>query len=359
VYASRFPEAMAMDSHDPASVWSITESEFPEDGSPEDQLRFALRYAILAPSSHNSQPWRFRIRGTAVELLADYDRALPVVDPLDRELIISCGAALFNLRTALNYFRCVAETHPFPQQHRPNILARVTLDLARMGERGWPELFRAIPRRITDRGRYMPDPVAEKTQVALSEAARVEGAWLCAFTEKAAKEEVAALIADADRTQFEDPLFRAELARWLHSSRDKDGLPAYSRGAQELLGLGRAATAFLVRTFDLGNGVAARDRQLATGSPLLVCLGTARDTALDWLRAGQALQRVLLTAAHHGYNASFLNQPIEVGSLRPALNALTQHDGYPQIILRIGRGNATHHTPRRGVDEVLVDDLRF
>ena len=349
-----------MDSHDPASVWNIPESEFPEDGSAEDQLKFALRYAILAPSSHNSQPWRFRIQGASVELLADYDRALPVVDPLDRELIISCGAALFNLRTALNYFRCVAQTHPFPQHHRPHLLARVTLDLARrMEERSWSELFRAIRARITDRGRYAPDPVPERTQAALREAAHVEGAWLCTFAEDVDKAKAAALIAEADRMQFENPAFRSELASWLHSSREKDGLPAYARGAQELLGFGNVAAAFLVRTFDLGNGVAARDRQLASGSPLLVCLGTTRDTALDWLRAGQALQRVLLTAAHQGYSASFLNQPIEVAALRPSLNELTRHEGYPQIILRIGRGSATQHTRRRTVDEVLTNDARL
>ncbi|MGQ0524781.1 MAG: Acg family FMN-binding oxidoreductase [Betaproteobacteria bacterium] len=349
---------MAQD-NEPSAVWTVPEAEYPERGSPEQQLKFLLRYAILAPSSHNSQPWRFRIRDCSVELLADYDRALPVADPLDRELIISCGAALFNLRTALNHFGCVASTHPCPEHHRPDLLARINLDLARIHEGGWPELFRAIPARITDRGQFAPESVPPALQDALCEAAHVEGVWLRIFSTDAEKEKVGALIAEADRLQFDDPAFRRELASWLHSSREKDGLPAYSRGAQELMGLGSAATAFLVRTFDLGNGVAARDRQLATGSPLLACLGTTRDTTLDWLSAGQALQRVLLTAAHHGYSASFLNQPVEVAALRPALATVTGHDGFPQIVLRIGRGSATRHTPRRSVDEVLVSDPRL
>lgn len=348
---------MAQD-NEPSAVWTVPEAEYPERGSPEQRLKFLLRYAILAPSSHNSQPWRFRIRGSSAELLADYDRALPVTDPLDRELIISCGAALFNLRTALNHFGCVAETRPFPEHHRPDMLARINLDQARIQESGWSELFRAIPRRITDRGQFAPGTVPLTLQDALREAAHVEGVWLRTFSTDAEKEKAGALIAEADRLQFDDPAFRRELASWLHSSRQKDGLPAYSRGAQELMGVGNATAAFLVRTFDLGNGVAARDRQLAVGSPLLACLGTTRDTALDWLSAGQALQRVLLTATHHGYNASFLNQPVEVAALRPALATLMGHDGYPQIVLRIGRGSATRHTPRRGVEEVLVNDPR-
>jgi nitroreductase len=346
---------MAQD-NEPSALWTVPEAEYPERGSPEQQLKFLLRYAILAPSSHNSQPWRFRVRGLSVELIADYDRSLPVADPLDRELIISCGAALFNLRTALNHFGCVASSHPFPEHHRPDVLARINLDLARIQESGWSELFRAIPKRITDRGQFAPGTVSPALQEALREAAHVEGVWLHTFSTDEEKEKVGALIAEADRLQFDDPAFRRELAGWLHSSREKDGLPAYSRGAQELMGLGSAAAAFLVRTFDLGNGVAARDRQLATGSPLLACLGTTRDTTLDWLSVGQALQRVLLTATHHGYNASFLNQPVEVAALRPALATLTRYDGFPQIVLRIGRGSATRHTPRRGVHEVLISD---
>jgi hypothetical protein len=97
---------------------------------------------------------------------------------------------------------------------------------------------------------------------------------------------------------------------------------------------------------------------VAIGSPLLACLGTARDTVLDWLNAGQALQRVLLTLTAHGYHASFLNQPLEVPPLRPAVAALAEHTGHPQIILRIGRGGSAPRTPRRAVEQVLVADDR-
>jgi len=347
-----------MNPHDPLSAWNISEAEFPRNDTPEQQLKFLLRYAILAPSSHNSQPWRFRVRGTMVELLPDYERSLPIADPQDRELIISCGAALFNLRTAMNYFGCAYEARPFPDPGQPEVLARITLDPKGSQESVWSELFRAITRRVTDRGPFSPGRIPADREEALREAAHIEGAWLTTFSSDRSKETVGYLIAKADRIQFANAAFRRELAGWLHSPRQDDGLPAYAKGARELLGFTTPAIAFVVRTFDVGNGVAARDRELATGSPLLACLGTARDTALDWLTAGQALQRVLLAASANGYHASFLNQPIEVANLRPALGSLTELKGYPQILLRIGRGGQVRHTPRRPAENVLVTDAR-
>jgi hypothetical protein len=84
--------------------WKVSEGEFPKSGDAEEKLLFLLTYAVLAPSGHNTQPWRFRVRANEVELYADRTRGLPVVDPEDRTLIISCGAALFYLRVAIRHF---------------------------------------------------------------------------------------------------------------------------------------------------------------------------------------------------------------------------------------------------------------
>ncbi len=105
--------------------WQTSEGAFPKAGASSEKLRFLLNYAVLAPSSHNTQPWLFRIVGDGVELYADRTRALPVVDPNDRELIMSCGAALFNLRIALRHFGYEAPMQTFPDATKPDLLARV------------------------------------------------------------------------------------------------------------------------------------------------------------------------------------------------------------------------------------------
>lgn len=345
-----------MSKRDFLAAWQVAEEAFPRTGTPQEQLRFLVNYAILAPSSHNSQPWKFRVAGNTLELYADRTRSLRVVDPGDRELLISCGAALFNLRTAMYHFGCVGNASPLPDPGYPDLLARITLDSQRADVGEWSTLFDAITRRVTNRGPFDPDEVPLALEPELKTAGQVEGAWLATFKRERAKEAVGLLVAKGDGVQFENPAFRGELAKWLHSARAEDGVPGYAEGVNELLDFAIPAVAFVVRRFDLGNGVAARDKDLATGSPLLACLGTARDDALAWLNAGQALQRVLLVATAHGYDASFLNQPIEVPELRPQLRILSGQPGYPQVLLRIGRGRRARHTPRRPVSDVFIED---
>ncbi|MCP9472815.1 MAG: hypothetical protein NNA30_08800 [Nitrospira sp.] len=109
----------------------------------------------------------------------------------------------------------------------------------------------------------------------------------------------------------------------------------------------------VVRTFDMGGGVGAKDRQLAEASPLLAVLGTVSDTLHDWLLAGQALQRVLLVACRHGLQASYLNQPIQVPMLRTKLQQLIG-GGFPQILLRLGYpSDEIPAAPRRPIEDVI------
>jgi hypothetical protein len=127
-------------------------------------------------------------------------------------------------------------------------------------------------------------------------------------------------------------------------------MPGYAFGFGDLMSL---AGPLKIRTFDWGNGQAARDQQLAQGSPVLPVSGTDGDSPTGWLAAGQALSHVLLRARAEGVWASFLNQPIEVPELRPRLSALLDQPGFPQLLMRLGYGPEVQATPRRRVDEVL------
>jgi hypothetical protein len=149
--------------------------------------------------------------------------------------------------------------------------------------------------------------------------------------------------------------FRRELAAWVRSNRStqQDGIPGYGFGFTDIVSVGGP---FVIRTFDLGGFQAAKDRELATGSPVIAVLHTEADTTRDWIAAGQALARVLLRARADGVWASFLNQPIEVETLRPKLRDAVDITGFPQILLRMGYGPEVRPTPRRGLRDVIIGE---
>jgi hypothetical protein len=327
--------------------------EFPLTGTPAQKFRAALRSAVLAPSSHNSQPWLFRQTGAALELLADRARALPVVDPEDRELIISCGAALRFLRVTLTHFGEGTRVTLLPNPADPDLLARIELtDSIRPADRDHA-LFQAIRERRTNRLPFSTEPVAEPVLARARSQAEKDRVWLQTLTGEADRAALAELIAEGDRLQLADRRFRRELASWVHANRSasRDGMPGFAHGVGDLAS---EVGPLIIRTFDIGGGKAARDRQLALGSPALAVLWTEEDSPRQWLEAGQGLASTLLSLQTDGVSSSYLNQAVEVPELRGRVRALLGREGAPQLVLRVGYGRPTRPTPRRRVEDVLL-----
>ncbi len=309
---------------------------------------------MLAPSGHNTQPWLFRLHGDELELHADRSRALPVVDPHDRELTIACGAALSHLRIAARHLAHSANVTLLPELEEPDLLARVRLD---EGDRPTEEeeaLFRAIPERRTTRLVFEDRRPPEELASAFRRDADEEGAWLHVVDDRQ-RTQVVEMIAEGDRRQMSDKRFRRELAAWMHPNRSRsgDGMRGYSFGLGDLVS---EATPHVIRRFDVGKRQAATDEELVQNSPLLVVLGTSTDEPSDWLSAGQALGRLLLRAQHAGVTASFMNQPNEVEELRPRVLEAIGREGFSQLVVRMGYGPRVEHSPRRPLAEVLLPD---
>lgn len=338
----------------PLAPWNVAPHAFPDGGDTAEKLTFLLRYAVLAPSGHNTQPWLFSVDGDSVELFADRTQALAVVDPDDRALTISCGAALFNLRVALRRFGFRDDTYDLlPNPGDPDLLARISLVDGDPPSADEVALFEAIPRRRTTRTAYEDSAVPVEVEQQLERDARREGAWL--HRTEGEREAIAALIAEGDRTQMGDKSFRRELAAWVHPNRSRAarGVRGYGFGFGDLPSL---AGPLVIRTFDLGKGQAAKDRELAERSPVLAVLGTDGDSPRDWLATGQAMERVLLHACAHGLTSSFLNQPVEVEALRPHLaEAIGRADASPQLVMRFGYGPEIQHEPRESIENLLVE----
>ena len=335
--------------------WEVKEDDFPVNRSTTEQLKFLLNYAVLAPSGHNTQPWLFKIVDDTVELYGDRSRALAVVDPDDRELIISCGAALFHLKIAIRYFGFQEIVEVLPDGNNPDLLARIGIGSERLVSEEEHSLFHAILKRRTNRLPFAEQPFAKSLLSELQLAASSPHTQLQIIPEES-REAVIDLIAEGDRRQMSNPRFRQELAQWIRSGKSSrhDGIPAYAQGMDERLDSIAPLISFTIRSFDLGKSQSAKDRKLATQAPILVLLKSQQDTPQDWLATGEALGHLLLKARVDDIWASFFNQPIETSELRSRLKAILLQNGYPQILLRLGYGQDTKPTPRRPVDEVLA-----
>lgn len=308
-------------------------------------LADCVRTATAAPSVHNSQPWIFQVGGSAVDVYADPSRRLRVLDPLGRELMISVGAALFTLRLAIRQAGYRSDVRLFPDPDEPDLVARVTPTHPAEVTPAVEALAAAIEYRHTNRFPFNQVRVPGEVLDQLRDAARWEGAVL-AVANEVGRDAVLGLARSADRWLHGQPGYRAELARWTDTGSRHDGVPPWAVGPRDALG------AVPIRDFGELSG-SPRQGARFEPYPTIVVLATAGDRPPDWIRAGQALQRVLLAATWKGLAATPISQPVEVPAVRRRL--LEPSTGLSvQMVLRIGYGTTTGATPRRRLAEVLL-----
>ncbi|HVB41694.1 MAG TPA: nitroreductase family protein [Streptosporangiaceae bacterium] len=315
-------------------------------------LRRIVEAASAAPSIHNTQPWRFTVAADdLLEVRADPDRALWVADPRARALYLSCGAALFNVRAAIRMLGLSPLVWPLPHpRFSPMVIAAVQAEPGRPPSFAEREIYEAIWHRHTNRAPFTAEPVPESVQVALEQAASFEFASLRRLTGREAAQ-VLDLASQASAELAGDIGHQVELQSWIATGSRDDGIPA------EALAATPSQEPAPVRSRDLAAAVPSvwRPTESYEQAPQLAVLTTARDEPTDWLRAGQALQRVLLTATVRGLSASFLYQPIELRDMHGAAAPQWPWQENPQMVIRLGYGPPTAtSTPRRRLDDVLV-----
>lgn len=309
-----------------------------------------VRAARTAPSLHNSQPWLFTSRETGLDLFADPTRRLLLTDPDGREQVISCGAALFNVRLAMRNLGFVPVVRPFPDPWHPARLARIDWGAYAGPGRDEQAMHHAMGLRRTHRGPFQSPPLAQPLIDELREQARAEGAELYTVESRPDQERLAELVREAEDVHRTAPGRVAELVRWTRPSGGdrRDGVPfdACPYHPDSVLLAGRD---FLGLTRSMPRPPFVWPAR--TG--LVAVLTTQRDTRRDWLRAGQALQRVLLYATAHRAAAAFHTQPLELPHLRAQIRTTVACGRFPQVILRLGHATRGRPVPRRPVPDVL------
>ena len=311
-------------------------------------VRWVVAQASRAPSVHNTQPWRFRWDGRWFALTADSGRVLKVNDPEGRELVMSCGAALYNLRLALRKLGLSSHVETLPRSH-PQTLALVEVVSGRPADVEERRLFAALARRHTHRTPFADRPITAELAVQLQEAAAEESARLFYVSDPGQRARILHLARTAERVLGGDPESQAEIAAWTAppGSPRRDGVPALAY-QQDMTA---NADALAARNFDLGRGW-GQLHGVPDAGPVAV-LATDGDNAGSWLAAGQALERVLVTAAERSAYAALHSQAVEVPHIRSEIQRELCTSAVPQLLMRIGYAGDGTVTPRRPVEDVL------
>jgi hypothetical protein len=349
--------------HPAVTPYDVKASQFPAGGSFREKCAFLLKFAILAPSTHNTQPWKFGLTAEGVNVFADYSRRLPAVDPQNRELLMSVGAAIFTLRAAAYRFGFSASVRYNYSGDSEQPLAALRIEPREQTTSEDVEmltLFPAILQRHTNRRPFLHSRIPESVLTLARQMSAGSRAGVTISTDGKTNEQVGEMVAAAERMQFGNPEFRADWSAWVRrvDTEDEDGIPGDALGLNAVSAL---LAPWAVRTFRMGNRQAAMDRNLCVEAPGLVVIHS-EDTVPHWLEAGELLQKLLLTMTREGLHQSYFNMPVQVPELRQRLRALLNMPGLPQAILRIGYSlSAPVLTPRRPLREVLLpddDDLR-
>jgi nitroreductase len=309
-------------------------------------LTDCVRAATLAPSLHNSQPWRFRIGDGVVDVFADPGRRLDVLDPGGRELMISVGAAVFTLRLRLRAEGLLPAPEYFPDPAQPDLVARVAVSDAGPAPEQVLRLAAAIEHRHTNRQPFARAVIPADVVEGLIAAAAAEDATL-SVASPVSRNAIIALSQVADRRLRATGGYRAELARWTtHRLPHRDGVPQTAAGPWDAL------ETMPIRDFGLLQPSVARPSEAFEPYPTIMVLATAGDDRTAWLGAGPALQRVLLTATWHNLATTPISQPVEIPAIREQLTD-TGSGVWAQMVLRAGYGRPTVATPRRPLSDVI------
>ena len=310
-----------------------------------------VRLATLAASSHNTQPWRFRIGEQSISIQPDRTRQCPVVDPADAHLYRSLGCAAENLVQAAS-LQGYAATVNYDDGADAVV---VSIDAVP----GVPatDLSRALVTRQCNRGMYDGTPVIPEHIALLMGAGTGREVRCLILTGTAEMSALSELVERGNVAQLTDGAFREELLNWLRFNpaaalRKRDGLAGRVNRQPPLpTMLGKIMAPVLINAAAQAKADRAR---LASSAGVAIFLAST-NTKEAWVEAGRAYERFALQAELLDIRSAFLNQPIEVPALRDELRSVLHITEDPQLLVRFGHGPRAPYSLRRPPQDVIVD----
>lgn len=323
---------------------TVAPATFPRHRSAPGRPRLTalLQYAILAPSSHNTQPWMFAVSDDEIRVFVDRERWLRIADPDQRELYVSVGCALENLLVAAARYGYRTRVWYVSEDRADGLAAVVRFDTRGDRPDQRSALFEALPARQTNRRSYDDRPLARDVVTRLYAAIDDDGVQLSLVTEPETARRLQDLLIFAERTQFADPAYRRELGESI-------GLGAFGDGW-----LKARMGGLIVRRLDVGRSAARRDAARLQSAPAMGLLTSLANDRGSQVRAGQAFERLALTATSMGVALQPMSAVLELPLTRAAVAELLPEEVFPQHVFRLGYAQRERRrSPRRPLADVL------
>ena len=326
----------------------------PRDVRPEDydqslplreRLIYLINYAVLAPSTHNTQPWLFRVSPSSIDILADRSRALPVIDPDDRSLLISCGATAGTLAKSLEAVGIEFHVVFLPDPKETDLVARIEVDGEGPIPENWNTILGTIRARKSVRKGFLRKSLKNSELQFLNDVKPTNDVIVEIVQEFGTEQLVLKSVFDSETTRLLDKHYLRENASWKHPfrTRSKDGIP-------DTLGTS-SSTPSLWAPENVDDATGA-DSTIRFSRVMVVM--TPQNRPLNWVQSGFQMAYTLVEVTSHGLSAAIVSHPFQNEEVRFQVEALTESDWAAQILLRIGYAEHASLTPRRALLDVLM-----
>lgn len=332
--------------------WQVNLDDFWKLQTDAERLRFLLNFAVLAPSSHNSQPWSFSVNQNSISVFLEPARRLVESDKNDRQAHISLGCALKNLEIAADYYGylCTIEYFSAPKQE-PRI--KVGFEKTERGKNNSNHLILAIPKRHTNRNRY-EETLPPESFLAEVKSYVSNDRQIYLIKDRPQKDQLADIALQASIAAMEDKNFRFELSCYVkpNTTSSTIGMPAFGMGIPTPVSL---IAPVLIRFLNLNKlSRKSNERLLKRHTPFFGIIATRSDTKTDWVKTGQVYEKIALLAAERDIKTQMWTAPIEIGEYYKKFQEILQTDFRPQAFFRLGyTPQITPHSPRLSAVETV------
>ncbi len=333
-------------------AWGFTLDGFDGLDSFQDRLKFFLNFAVLAPSSHNSQPWRFLIEDNHILVSLEPQRSLPDSDRNNRQAYISIGCALENIVIGADYCGYRTDIIFLAKADSANLIVKIGFSEVPNFTPPQDHLARFITKRVTNRNPYKQEELPG-TILDLLRGMNTESTKIFVITDYDKKREVAEIAVRASVDAMRSSSFRKELAQYVTSNKTAAhiGMPGFGFGMPLPVSV---LVPHLIKWFNMNKINAKKDlKLLKERTPTLVIIATSNDNPNSWMEVGRLYERVALTATKLGLATAMWASPIQIGEHYKELQQALGTGFRPQALFGLGKPiGFTPHSPRLGSGQV-------